>query len=112
MTFYRGKEDSEWENEEEKMRRKRRRGWGGGGRGGGGGGGGEGGSEGRPKQREEEQEEEFFFAKILKMIKYTSLPNLVRLAQWEQVSEYILLLLLPGIIKARTNPVRLRIYCS
>ena len=25
MTFFRGKEDSEWKNEEEKMRRKRRR---------------------------------------------------------------------------------------
>ena len=36
-----------------------------------------------------EQDEEFFFAKILKMTKYTSLPNLVRLGQWEQVSEYI-----------------------
>ena len=35
------------------------------------------------------QDEEFFFAKILKMTKYTSLPNLVRLGQWEQVSEYI-----------------------
>ena len=31
----------------------------------------------------------FFFAKILRMTKYTSLPNLVRLGQWEQVSEYI-----------------------
>ena len=30
----------------------------------------------------------FFFAKILRMTKYTSLPNLVRLGQWEQVSEY------------------------
>ena len=39
MTFFRGKEDSEWKNEEEKMRRKRKSGWGeGGGRGGGGGG--------------------------------------------------------------------------
>ena len=25
---------------------------------------------------------------MLKMTKYTSLPNLVRLGQWEQVSEY------------------------
>ncbi len=25
---------------------------------------------------------------MLKMTKYTSLPNLVRLAQWEQISEY------------------------
>ena len=31
VTFFRGKEDSEWKNEEEKMRRKRRRGWGAGG---------------------------------------------------------------------------------
>ena len=38
-----------------------------------------------------EEEEEFFFSKILKMTQYTSLPNLVRLGQWEQVSEYILL---------------------
>ena len=37
----------------------------------------------------EDEEEEFFFAKILKMTKYTSLPNLVRLAQWEQVSHNI-----------------------
>ena len=37
----------------------------------------------------EDEEEEFFFAKILKMTKYTSLPNLVRLAQWEQVSDDI-----------------------
>ena len=27
----------------------------------------------------------FFFAKILRMTKYTSLPTLVRLGQWEQV---------------------------
>ena len=40
------------------------------------------------KEKEEDEEEEIFFAKILKMTKYTSLPNLVRLAQWEQVSEY------------------------
>ena len=40
--------------------------------------------------KKEEQDEEFFFAKILKMTKYTSLPNLVRLGQWEQVSPYIL----------------------
>ena len=39
--------------------------------------------------KKEEQVEEFFFAKILKMTKYTSLPNLVRLGQWEQVSPYI-----------------------
>ena len=38
--------------------------------------------------KREEQDEEFFFAKILKMTKYTSLPNLVRLGQWEQVSPY------------------------
>ena len=38
--------------------------------------------------KKEEQDEEFFFAKILKMTKYTSLPNLVRLGQWEQVSPY------------------------
>ena len=35
-----------------------------------------------------EEEKEFFFAKILKMTKYASLPNLVRLGQWEQVSHY------------------------
>ena len=39
--------------------------------------------------KKEEQDEELFFAEILKMTKYTSLSNLVRLAQWEQVSEYI-----------------------
>ncbi len=38
--------------------------------------------------KKEEEDEEFFFAKILKMTKYTSLPNLVRLGQWEQVSPY------------------------
>ena len=32
-----------------------------------------------------EQTEEFFFAKILRMTKYTSSPNLVRLGQWEKV---------------------------
>ena len=36
--------------------------------------------------KKEEQGEEIFFAKILRMTKYTSLPNLVRLGQWEQVS--------------------------
>ena len=41
--------------------------------------------------KKEEEDEEFFFAKILKMAKYTSLPNLVRLGQWEQVSEYYIL---------------------
>jgi len=35
-----------------------------------------------------EDDEEFFFAKMLKITKYTSLSNLVKLAQWEQVSEY------------------------
>ena len=35
-----------------------------------------------------EEETDFFFAKILKMTIYTSLPNLVRLGQWEQVSPY------------------------
>ncbi len=42
------------------------------------------------KEEEEDmdkKEDEFFFSKILKMTQYTSLPNLVRLAQWEQVSE-------------------------
>ena len=39
--------------------------------------------------KKEEEEEEFFLANILKMTKYTSLPNLVRLGQWEQVSEYM-----------------------
>ena len=38
--------------------------------------------------KKEEKEEEYFSAKILKMTKYTSLPNLVRLGQWEQVSGY------------------------
>ena len=33
--------------------------------------------------------EEECFAKILKMVRATCLPNLVRLPQWEQVSEYI-----------------------
>ncbi len=37
----------------------------------------------------EEQDEESLFAKILKMSKYTSLPNLMRLGKWEQVSPYI-----------------------
>ena len=32
-------------------------------------------------------ETSFANTKMLKMIKYTSLPNLVRLAQWEQVSD-------------------------
>ena len=36
--------------------------------------------------KKEGEEKKFFFAKILKMTKYTSLPNLVRLGQWEQVS--------------------------
>ena len=40
------------------------------------------------KDLDKKEEEEFFFAKILKMTKYTSLPNLVRLGQWEQVSCY------------------------
>ena len=31
-----------------------------------------------------EEDKEDFFAKMLKMTKYTSMPNLVRLAQWEQ----------------------------
>ena len=41
--------------------------------------------EGMDKKQEQDKE---FFAKILKMTKYTSLPNLVRLGQWEQVSPY------------------------
>ena len=41
--------------------------------------------------KKEKEEEEFFFSRILKMTQYTSLPNLVRLAQWEQVSEYYIL---------------------
>ena len=37
-----------------------------------------------------EEKDEFLCGKILKMTKYTSLPNLVRLGRWEQVSdEYI-----------------------
>ena len=44
-----------------------------------------------------------FFAKMLKMTKYTSMPNLVRLAQWEQFSEcmhttYYYYIVLPVII--------------
>ena len=39
------------------------------------------------KVKPEVKEEIFFVAKILKMTQYTSLPNLVRLGQWEQVSE-------------------------
>ena len=50
----------------------------------------------------------FFFAKILRMTKYTSLPTLVRLGQWEEVSEYIHTTTTTGDTKARTNPVRLR----
>ena len=38
--------------------------------------------------KKEKEEKEICFAKILKMTKYTSLPNLVRLGQWEQVSGY------------------------
>ena len=38
--------------------------------------------------QKEKEEENFFFVKILKMTKYTSLPNLVRLAQWEQANVY------------------------
>ena len=44
------------------------------------------------KDNTEYEEEDFFFAKILMMIKYTSMPNLVRLAQWKQISDDILLL--------------------
>ncbi len=40
------------------------------------------------EDNKEEEEKEFFFAKILRMTKYTGLPNLVRLGQWEQVSPY------------------------
>ena len=49
----------------------------------------------------------FFFAKILKMTQYTSLPNLVRLGQWEQVSEYIHRTTTTGENRAR-RPDRLR----
>ena len=52
---------------------------------------------------ENKEEEEFFFSKNLKMTQYTSMPNLVRLAQWEQVSEYYYYILQPVILKARTN---------
>ena len=50
---------------------------------------------------------------MLKMAKLTCLPNLARLAQWEQVSEYILYTILyihatNGDTKTRTNPFRLR----
>ena len=40
------------------------------------------------EDNKEEEDEEIFFAKILTITKYTSLPNLVRLGQWEQVSSY------------------------
>ena len=55
------------------------------------------------KEEEEDmdKEEEFFFAKILKMTKCTSLPNLVRLSQWEQVSEYILTYYIQPVILKR-----------
>ena len=56
----------------------------------------------------EEEKEQFFFAKMLKMTKYNSLPNLVRLAQWEQVSEYTLQ---PVKIEP-DEPVRLRKNCK
>ena len=48
-----------------------------------------------------EDEKRNFFFKILNMTKPTDLPNLVWLAQWEQVSEYIhkYILLLPVILK-------------
>ena len=45
------------------------------------------------------EDEEFFFAKILKMTKYTSLPNLVRLGQWEQVSPYYIVQLYPQYLR-------------
>ena len=38
--------------------------------------------------KKEEEEKQIFFANILKKTKYTSLPNLVMLGQWEQVSPY------------------------
>ena len=57
--------------------------------------------------KKEEQDEEFFFAKILKMTKYTSLPNLVRLGQWEQVSEYYYNYIQPAEIEP-DEPVRQR----
>ena len=39
------------------------------------------------EDKKEEQDEEFFLQKFLKWPnKYTSLPNLVKLGQWEQVS--------------------------
>ena len=44
--------------------------------------------EDKDMDQKEEEEEEIFFAKILKMAKCTSLPNMVRLSQWEQVSHY------------------------
>ena len=47
--------------------------------------------------KKEEEEKETFFAKILKMTKYTSLPNLVRLGQWEQVSEYYYIVLVQPV---------------
>ena len=39
------------------------------------------------KNEEEEVDEEVFFAKMHKISKYTSLPNIVRLDQWKQVSD-------------------------
>ena len=35
--------------------------------------------------KDTKEEEEIVFAKILKITKYTSLPNLVRLAQWNKL---------------------------
>ena len=40
------------------------------------------------EDNKDDKEEEDFFAEILKMTKFISLPNLVRLGQREQVSEY------------------------
>ena len=38
------------------------------------------------KNNEDDKDEDFCLAKMLKITKYTSLPNLVRLALWELVS--------------------------
>ena len=62
--------------------------------------------------KKEEQDEEFFFAKILKMTKYTSLPNLVRLGQWEQVSPYYILVLLVLLVLHSTGENRARLTSS
>ena len=52
----------------------------------------------------DKEDEEIFFAKILKMTKYNSLPKLVRLGQWEQVSEYYYYYILLPVKIQRDEP--------